>query len=125
MAVDVQRVIEEARDVVAGRRVYSEPYERNGVTVILASQVGGGGGGGGGEGEDPRTEGRSTNKGWGGGFGMSARPVGAFVVRGEEVSFVPALDVSRIVTGGQIVAVVALLTLRTIVKARARRRRRS
>ncbi len=34
----------------------------------------------------------------------------------------PAVDLNRIVLGGQIVAVVALLTIRTIVKARAKAR---
>ncbi len=32
----------------------------------------------------------------------------------------PAIDVNRIVLGGQIVAVATLLTIRSIVKARAR-----
>jgi uncharacterized spore protein YtfJ len=120
MAVDVRQVVQEARDVLTGRRVYSEPYERNGVTVILASRLQGGGGGG--AGEDGRQEGKPPQTGWGGGFGMTARPVGAFVIRGEEVRFVPALDVNRIVAGGQIVAVVALLTIRAALRRRARRR---
>jgi len=49
--------------------------------------------------------------------------VGAYVVREGRVSWQPALDVNRIVLAGQIVAVVALLTLRTIVRARVRAKR--
>jgi hypothetical protein len=45
-----------------------------------------------------------------------------FVVREGEVAYRPAVDVNRIVLGGQIVAVVALLTLRSVAKARAKRR---
>ena len=120
MAIDVRQVVEEAREVMSGRRVFSEPYERNGVTVILASRVQGGGGGGGGEGEGEARQGKGS--GWGGGFGLNARPVGAFVVRGDDVRFVPALDVTRIIVGGQLVAMAALLTLRVIVRARAKRR---
>jgi hypothetical protein len=48
---------------------------------------------------------------------MGARPVGAFVIRDGELSWRPAVDVTRIALGGQVVAVVALLTLRAIIKA--------
>jgi hypothetical protein len=40
------------------------------------------------------------------------------VIRGNEVTWEPAIDVSRIVLGGQVVAVVALLTLRTWLRRR-------
>lgn len=127
-AVDVRQLIEEARDTMTGRRVYSEPYERNGVTVILAARVQGGGGGGAGEGQgmpskDGDDTGTGSGSGWGGGFGLNARPVGAFVVRGDDVRFVPAVDVTRIAIGAQLVAMAALLTLRVIVRARAKRQR--
>lgn len=70
-----------------------------------------------------RSEGpEGQGKGSGSGFGMSARPVGAFLIRGDEMTWRPAVDLNRIVLGGQIVAVVALLTIRTIVKARAKAR---
>ena len=129
MAVDMRQVIDEARDALTVRRVYSEPYERNGVTVILASRMQGGGGGGGGEGHQEGDAGAgtggsgSTGSGWGGGFGLNARPVGAFVIHGDDVRFVPALDVTRIVIGAQLLAASALLTLRVLVRARAKRRR--
>ena len=57
----------------------------------------------------------------GSGFGVTARPVGAFIVRGGELSWRPAVDVNRIL-GGQVVAVVALLTVRAIVKAPFKRK---
>jgi len=53
---------------------------------------------------------------------MSARPVGAFVIRDGEMTWRPAVDVTRIVLGAQVVAVVALLTLRRIVKIRSKAR---
>lgn len=96
--------------------VFGEPYEKNGVTAVAVAAVRGGAGGGGGEG--PAGEG----KGSGGGFGMSARPVGMFLIRGDELSWRPAIDVNRVVLGSQIVAIVALLTIRSIVRARAKSR---
>jgi hypothetical protein len=58
----------------------------------------------------------------GGGFGATGRPVGAFVIRGNEVEWLPAIDVNRIVLGMQIVMVVFLVVLRSIVKTRAQAR---
>jgi uncharacterized spore protein YtfJ len=115
--MQVQDVIAQARDALTVKRVFGEPYERDGVTIIPAARVQGATGGGGGEG----TQAEGTGSGSGAGFTMSARPVGAFVVRGDELRWEPAIDVTRIVLGGQLVAVIALLTVRAILKARARR----
>ena len=46
MHVDVQRTIEQAKDAITVRRVYGDPFEKNGVTVIPAARVQGGAGGG-------------------------------------------------------------------------------
>ena len=104
--------VEKARDAVTVRRVFGEPYERNGVTVIPAASVAGGAGGGSGEGSEDHGEGTGM------GFGLAARPAGAFVITGDDVRWHPAIDVNRIVAGGQIVAVVALLTLRAWLRRR-------
>jgi uncharacterized spore protein YtfJ len=97
--------------------VFGEPYEKDGVTIIPAARVQGGAGGG--SGEDPNSQGRGS----GSGFGVTARPVGAFIIRDGDLSWRPAVDVNRIVLGGQVVAVVALLTVRAIVKARSKAKR--
>lgn len=55
---------------------------------------------------------------------MDAAPVGMYVLRGGELSWRPAVDVSRVILGGQVVAVVALLAVRSITKARAKALRR-
>ena len=59
-------------------------------------------------------------KGSGVGFGVNARPVGVYVIKGDTVAFVPAFDLSRVIMGGQIVAVVALIVLRPLFKAKLR-----
>ena len=111
---NVQRMIEQARDAMTVRRVFGDPYEKNGVTVIPAARVQGGAGGGGGEG--PEGQGSGT----GGGFGVNAKPAGAFVVRGDDVDWRPAIDVNRIIMGGQLIAAAALLLAVTVVRARHR-----
>ena len=114
--MDMMEVVAQARDTMTVKRVFGEPFEKDGVTVIPAASVRGGAGGGTGEGPE------GTGKGGGGGFGLSARPAGAYVIRNGQVTWQPALDLTRVVIGAQVVAVVALLTIRTIGKAWARRR---
>lgn len=101
--MNVDEMITSARDAMAAKTVYGEPIERNGTIVIPAAKVRGGGGGG------ADTEGNG-----GGGFGLSAKPAGAWVIRGDEVTWQPALDMNRIILGGQIVAIFAFLALRAI-----------
>ena len=114
--MEVRDVIEQAPDDLTVKRMFGEPYERNGVKVIPVARVQGGAGGGGGEGHG------GQGKGSGSGFGMSARPVGVFLIRGSDMTWRPAVDVNRIVLGGQSMAIVALLTIRAIVKAQAKTR---
>jgi len=102
--------IEKAKDALTVRRVYGDPYQEEGITVIPAATVMGGGGGGG------DTEGNG-----GAGFGLAARPVGAFVIKDGELQWRPAIDLNRAILVGQLVAIVALLTLRSVVKTLAKR----
>jgi uncharacterized spore protein YtfJ len=101
----------QTRDAMTVKRVYGEPYQVDGVTIIPAAAVMGGGGGGG------DTEGNG-----GGGFGLAARPVGAWVIKDGDATWRPAIDLNRVILVGQIVAIVALLSLRSIFKAWAKRR---
>lgn len=111
--MDMQAILSQARDTMTVKRVFGEPYEKNGVTVIPVAAVAGGGGGGSGEQGE-------VGKGSGGGFGVSARPAGMYVIKGDSVEWMPALNVNRVIMGGQIVAMFALLVLLSIFRARAR-----
>ena len=84
------RSCEKARDAITVSRVYGEPYEKDGLTVIPAARVSGGGGGGSGKDE-------KGGDGSGGGFGVSGRPAGAYVIRNGDVTWRPAVDPNRIV----------------------------
>lgn len=110
--MDVNEVIDRARDAFNVRRVFGEPIQQGAVTLVPAAWVSGGGGGGGGEG--PVTEGErgaeSTSKGYGSGFGLRARPAGAFVLRNGKVRWMPAVDVNRIILGAQVLVGIVLLT---------------
>lgn len=108
----VDEIMEGARDTLTVRRVYGEPYEKDGVTLIPAAAVRGGGGGG--EGEPSET----TPGGAGAGFGMTARPVGAYQIKGDEVSWVPAADTTRVIIMSEIVVIFALLVIRSVLRAR-------
>ena len=97
---------------MTARRVYGDPYEKDGVTLIPAAAVRGGGGGG--EGDD----GAST--GGGGGFGLTARQVGAYEIKDGDVRWVPAADTTRVILLSQVVAIVALLVAGSILRSRRR-----
>jgi uncharacterized spore protein YtfJ len=105
--MNVDEHLRGAREAISVRRVYGEPVEHDGILVIPAAAVAGGGGGGG----DNQDNG-------GGGFGLHARPVGAYVVKDGEITWKPAVDVARLMLGWQVVAGIAALA----VWAFARRR---
>jgi hypothetical protein len=85
--MNVEHILTGAQDALQARRVFGV--------------VGGGGGGG----AKPGDEGSGV------GFGVSARPAGVFVVRDGDARWRPAVDVNRVVLGGQVVAIAAILTL--------------
>jgi uncharacterized spore protein YtfJ len=96
--VDPQHVLVGAQEAMTPRRVFGDPIQLEGVTVLPVSAVGGGGGGG--------VKGADA----GVGFGLQARPAGVFVVRDGDAKWRPALNLNRVILGGQLLAVVAILT---------------
>jgi len=117
--MDVPKIMERVQDTMSVRRVYGDPVERDGVVVIPAAAIhGGGGGGGGGTAGDDGAGG--AGEGSGAGWGMRARPVGAWIVKDGSAYWEPALDLNRIIVGAQVATVVALLTLRTWLRRRRR-----
>jgi len=109
----IAEVLESTRDAITVKRVYGEPFQKGDLIVLPAATVAGGGGAG----ESEMGEGK---EGSGAGMGMGAKPAGAFVIEGDHVSWRPAIDVNKVILGGQLVAVVALFTLRSVYKARAK-----
>ncbi|SRR6266508_4749065 len=112
--MNVDEMLTGVRDAMTVKRVYGDPIERDGVLVIPAAKVSGGGGGGG----------DKENNG-GGGFGVRVKPAGAWIIRNGEVSWEPAIDATRLGTMGMLVAIVFLLTIRSIGKANARAREKA
>lgn len=109
--MNVLDTVNQARDAITVRRVYGEPYQEDGVTIIPAAHVMGGGGGGG-----------DTLGNGGSGFGLSARPVGAWVIKDGDATWRPSIDLNRAIFMGQLVGIVMFLSLRSILTAWAKRR---
>lgn len=97
-----------AQEAMRAERVFGEPIERNGVVLIPAAEIRGGGGAGGGS-----EEGGSS--GSGGGYGLRARPVGAWVIREGDVRWQPAVDVGALAARA-LVGALALVVLRHILR---------
>jgi uncharacterized spore protein YtfJ len=104
------------KDTMTVSRVFGESYQVDGVTIVPVATVRGGGGGGGGEGKASGGEGTGTGAGFG--FGVIVRPLGVYIVKDGEVSWQPAIDVQRVVIGGQLHALGAILALRRRRKRR-------
>jgi uncharacterized spore protein YtfJ len=85
----VEELLSKARDSMSVSTVYGPPVDQDGITVIPAARVVGGGGGGTGHDE-------GGPEGEGGGFGMTAKPAGAYVIDHGKVSWQPAVDPARI-----------------------------
>ena len=115
----IEEMLGRAQEAMSVKRVFGEPYEKNGVTIVPAASFRGGGGGGGGRAPD------GQGSGEGGGYGVTGRPVGAYVFRNGEVGWQPALDINRVILGAQIVAVVLLLVVRAMSKSRNKRKIRT
>lgn len=106
-------LLDRARDAITVKRVFGDPIEKGGVTLIPVATVGGGGGGGG----TPDSQGSES---WGGGFGMGARPAGVYVIKGDEVRWYPALNLNRVIMGGQTVAIAVALVIAGLLWRRRR-----
>lgn len=113
--MNVADVFSSTRDAITVKRVYAEPYEKDGLTVIPAAVVRGGAGGGAGHDE-------KGQDGEGGGFGVSGHPAGAYVIQDGQVSWRPAIDPNRITAVVGLVLIAYLLSRPRVVRARAHQR---
>jgi uncharacterized spore protein YtfJ len=133
--MDVENLLAKAADNLSVRRAFGTAYEKDGMLIIPVAIVAGGGGGGtartrrgnlAASPDDPPEEDATARDATpqdsgrtevGGGFGGLVLPSGAYVVRGDQVRWVPAVDVT--------IAVLASLSLvRVLARAWSRQRRR-
>jgi uncharacterized spore protein YtfJ len=121
--VDVKDLLNRVTENISVSRAFGSAYEKEGVLVIPVALVAGGGGGGEGSSttanssHDDETAVSSNDlhgavgKGSGGGFGGVVVPVGAYVVKDEQVRWVPAVNVTVIV-------IAVLCAIRLLTKSR-------
>jgi hypothetical protein len=132
--MDVENLLVKASDQLSVRRAFGTAYEKDGMLIIPVAIVAGGGGGGsartghgnsaarlGGPPEEgpvvhdtaPQDAGRMDA---GGGFGGLVLPSGAYVVKGDQVRWVPAVDAT-------IVVLASLSLVRVLARTWIRRRK--
>jgi uncharacterized spore protein YtfJ len=111
--MDIEELIGNARDTITVRRVYGDPYEKDGVTIVPAAALRGGLGVG------TRAGAKEHETGTGGGFGLVARPIGVYAIRDGRVTWRPAVDVHRMIgllLGG--FAIAGMLAIRLFARRR-------
>lgn len=104
------------RDALSVRRVFGDPQELDGVTIIPVARISGAAGGGGGEGVDDEQSG----SGFGTGFGVRAEPVGMYRIRDGELVWKPTLDLTRLARGCQVLAGIVAVCLALVAMRRPR-----
>jgi uncharacterized spore protein YtfJ len=134
--MDAESILARVSENLSVRRAFGAAYEKDGMLIIPVAMVAGGGGGGTGaartRGGDsaarpdgppaagPEEEAASQDPGRtdaGGGFGGLVLPSGAYVVKGDQVRWVPAVDTTLLVLAG-------LSLARVLARTWARRYRR-
>jgi uncharacterized spore protein YtfJ len=135
--MDGENILARAAENLSVRRAFGTAYEKDGMLIIPVALVADGGGGGTGtartrNGDSATGPGGPAGAGpaghdaaardpgrtdAGGGFGGLVLPSGAYVVKGDQVRWVPAVDAT-------IVALASLTLVRVLVRSWARRRMR-
>jgi uncharacterized spore protein YtfJ len=130
--MEIQELLQRMGEHLSVRRAFGKPIDTNGVVIIPVALVAGGGGGGEGPATPPRhaagvrkgTEESKADRraseqdretGSGGGFGGVVLPLGVYVIKGDRVSWKPALDVT-------VVALMGIGVLRLLIRLRSRAR---
>jgi uncharacterized spore protein YtfJ len=117
---EVSAVVEKTKDAFSVRRVYGDAITQDGITIIPAARIASGAGAGGGDGPgETATPGhaRSSGSGMGMGFGGASRPVGAFVVKNGEATWVSAVDRNLLAVLVTVVLSMLLLTVNRMVRS--------
>jgi uncharacterized spore protein YtfJ len=119
--MDVENLLAKASESLSVRRAFGTAYEKDGMLIIPVALVAGGGGGGTGTARSRRDASAASqdpgSMDAGGGFGGLVLPSGAYVVKGDQVRWVPAVDVT-------IVVVASLTLVRGLARTWTRRSRR-
>ena len=134
--MDVENVLTKVSDNLSVRRAFGAAYEKDGLLIIPVAMVAGGGGGGtsrsrhqhGNSAAPPETlaapDAAAQESGpadAGGGFGGLVLPSGAYVVKGDQVRWVPAVDTTIVVLAS--LALVRMLAAAMVRISRNRGRR--
>jgi len=109
--VNTQDILTRAQDAMTVRRVFGEPIEAGGATIVPAATIRGGGGGG------QKAGGHAGDGDGGAGFGLIAKPAGVYIIRDGEAHWRPAVNPNLIALGGQVVGLGAILTVGAILLA--------
>jgi uncharacterized spore protein YtfJ len=130
--MDAGNLLDKVSENVSVRRAFGAAYEKDGTLIVPVALVAGGGGGGtsragrgnpatgrrleeDGPAPDAAPRDPQHKEGAGGGFGGLVLPIGVYVVKGDQVRWVSAVDTTIVVLG-------SLSLVRLLARAWTRRR---
>lgn len=117
--MDVAEAMDKLRDRLGREQVFGEPVTQDGTIVLPVARISAGAGGGEGEDAEGAAHGRrGRGRGSGLGFRFGAAPAGVYSIRGGEVTWQPAVNVNRVILGGQILGALALGVLYAFIRGR-------
>ena len=142
--MQAREILAQARDAMNARRVFGEPIDRDGVTIVPVMRLLGGAGGGGGEENaslggaagvmtdavadattdasiEPAAGLQGAAASFGVGFGVKASPAGVYVIKGDDVRWLPAVEPERLAFIAGTIVVIALLIVRSIARTALKR----
>ncbi len=111
--MQAQDILDRARDAMNVKRVFGEPIHEGDLTIVPVAKISGGAGAGSGTDDE-------GGKGSGGGFGLHATGIGVYEIRNGAATYKPAIDINRVIMGGQMIAIVAIIVIGGIIRARIR-----
>ena len=128
--MQAREILAQARDAMNARRVFGEPIDRDGVTIVPVMRLLGGAAGVMTDAVADATTDASIEPAaglqgaaasFGVGFGVKASPAGVYVIKGDDVRWLPAVEPERLAFIAGTIVVIALLIVRSIARTALKR----
>jgi uncharacterized spore protein YtfJ len=119
----IQEVKEKIEKTVNIKAIFSEPIEKDGITIVNVAKIKYAGAGGGGIGEQESKEGKEV-EGSGMGLGLSVKtsPVGYIEIKNGSAEFIPIIDQNQAFQLRLVIIGLAIIVFGKVIKVLKKRK---